>query len=403
MFRTPVRRSSPVSPPSPRAPHTSILNVVGLKRVVERMEAIAARFEGWRAPHAIARSHYLRLRGEYSAALDALQPALNLAAGRHPDYGQSAAAHVSLLHLVGDVAGAVEQGLEYLECCVAASLPSVRCELLRVVADGLTSAGRLAEAERMLEEHLALLLARGTQGLMLGLAYEARCRVAIAARDEVAVRHFAALSAEQYKGAHNPLLSVQYRSLVRQAELAGIDLTVGLQQAADVTSRSRMAGAGSGLTELETIDSRLLHCTDAPGRAREGLQSLLRLTGAARGFLFVADGEELRLVAAIDEPRPPSEALIRHLEGVRRAELKTDDEQTNYMNETDSAPRTSIRGETDCHESVLLVTRRAGSAVTAGIAALRHGSEQRSLLPRDVLEALVETLTTHGVLTPTLE
>jgi hypothetical protein len=152
-----------------------------------------------------------------------------------------------------------------------------------------------------------------------------------------------------------------------------------------------------------TIDSRLLHCSDGPGRAREGLQSLLQLTGALAGFLFVVDGAELRLVAALGEPLSPNDALKKRLQSVLRAELETDEEQTNYMTATASAPATQMSGDEESHESVVLGTRRAGSAVTAGIAALRYGSGQRNLLRRDVLDALVETLSTHGVLTATDE
>jgi hypothetical protein len=372
-------------------------NVVGLKRVVERLEVMARRFERWRPSHAIAHSHYLRLRGQYAGALETLRPALSLAPGRHPDYGHAAVAHVSLIHLLGDATAAVARGLDDLERCATAALPSAQCELLRVVGDAMTSAGRLADAEAMLDEHLRRVVARGVQGLMLGLAYEIRCRVAIAARDEGAVRQYAALSAEQYKGARNPLLSAQYRSLVREAELAGIDLTTAVQQAADATTGTQMAAATAAWTELGTIDSRLLLCRDTAERGRQGLELILQLTGAVGGFLFANEGHALRLLAAVAEPGPPSHALTESIEDVLGRELEADDEQTNYMSSTTDSPSTQTSGGIQSHECVVLVTRRANRAVTVGIAALRYASEPRGVIRRDVLDALVETLATHGV------
>jgi hypothetical protein len=367
--------------------YSSAHDLIAVKRVMERMSALAERYPGWRPFHDVARAQYHHLQGDHASALAALEPALRDAApGRTQAWVLAAPCHVVLLTAMGAAEEAVTWAERYLEICAREQLTSGHLALLRVTAEALLKAGRLEEALRMAEEHVTGHLARGTKGLLLGLAYEMRARVAIAMKDEPSLRHHAELCALEYRTGHNLTLSANYQALMREAELGGISVSSGLQHAVD--------GAIGGATKLtgRSTESRLLTCVGTEERAEESMRLLLELTGASRGYLFLVRAAQLELAAPLDTI--PDEAGLRQMLITYLGRSLTDgDDPTSHEG---SASAGALSRWTDQagrdYEPLVLSNQRDGRSAVTAVAALHYESDTRSVLRRDVLDVLAELL-----------
>jgi hypothetical protein len=365
-------------------------DVIGVKRTMERLEIMAQRFERWRPSWELARAQYLRIQGDSGGALLALTSALQvMAPGRHIDWGLGATMHVALLTVMGRAAEAVEHGLAYIALCEREQLVASRLGLLRAVGEALTRCGRYPAALQMLEEHIKAHEASGTRGLQLGLAYEARARIAIATEDEASVRHYAALCAQEYKGARNPTLSTKYKGLMREAESAGLVITTGMQHALGV-SGTFIAGKLSRRTQHgdHTLSSRLLGCVDRASRAREALRLLLESTGAAGGFLFELEQGGLELLASIEEDAP-TPSLLQMLAERASASLDPDDAATSQVLAGDE-PVTSVFKDESGRSYEPMVLARGEQPML--LAALRYVTAERLPVRHEMLDAMAEAL-----------
>jgi hypothetical protein len=260
---------------------------------------------------------------------------------------------------------------------------------LRVVGEALTRCGRLAGALEMLDEHIKEHEANGTRGLQLGLAYEARARVAIASNDELSVRHYAALCAQEYKGSRNPTLSTKYKGLIREAESAGLAITTGMQQALGtgpfVTGQS---GRGT-LQGDHTLSSRLQGCIDRAERAREALRVLLESTGATGGFLFELQRGGLELLASVEE-EAPMPALLQMLAERAIANLDPDDSATSMILAADDEPLTAVfKDESGRSYEPMVLT---GDDHPVLLAALRYTTDERRPVRHEMLESMALAL-----------
>jgi len=273
--------------------------------------------------------------------------------------------------------------------CEREQLVGSRLSLLRVVGEVLTRSGRLPEAQEMLQEHIKTHEASGTRGLQLGLAYEARARIAIASNDEASVRHYAALCAQEYKGARNPTLSTKYKGLIREAESAGLAITTGMQQALGtgpfVTGdSSRRAEQGE-----HTLSSRLQGCVDRAGRAREALRLLLESTGATGGFLFELQRGSLEPLASLEEDAP-SPALLQMLAERASANLDADDVATSQVLAAGDEPSMSVFTDESGRSYEPMVLTRDDPPIL--LAALRYTADERHPVRHEMLEAMALAL-----------
>jgi hypothetical protein len=365
-------------------------DVIGVKRTMERLENMAQRFPGWQPTWQIARSQYLRIQGDLDGALTALRSSLEATApGRHIDWGLAAMLHVALLNVMGRSPEAAERGLGYIADCEREQLEGHRLALLRVVGEALTRISRLPEALRMLDEHIALHEAQGTRGLQLGLAHEARARVAIANHDEAGVRHHAQLCAQEYKGARNPALSSKYKGLMREAESAGLLLTTGVQQALATSGQAVEGERSGGMQSADhTLSSRMLGCVDRAERAREGLRVLVESTGAAGGFLFDIAQGSLSLLASIEEGAP-SAALLQMCASCGRGHSQDPDDAATTMElEADPVMLAFTDPSGRLYEPMVL-TREHQPML---LAVLRYATVERCVPRSDFLDAMIEAL-----------
>jgi serine/threonine-protein kinase len=364
-------------------------DVIGVKRTMERLEVMARRFPKWQPTFQLARSQYLRISGDHAGALAALGAALAATApGRHIDWGFAATMHVLLLHTQARSPEAVEQGLAYIAQCQREDLRATRLGLLRVVAEALTQVGRLSEARTMIEEHLELLQAERTSGLLLGLAYETRARIAIAENDEAAIRHYAQLCAQEYKGARNPALNTKYKGLMREAEAAGVVVTTGLQRAIGTTG-DFVVGEISRATQMadHTLSSRLIGCADRAQRAREALRLLLENASAAGGFLFEQEAGRLALLAMVEEDAPGPD-FLKALESCIPSSSAgdADDAATSFVVHDDELQIPSLMHNGRMYEPLLLAREPPLLAV------LRYATPDRTVVRRELLDAMAGAL-----------
>lgn len=384
-------------------------DIIAVKRCSLRIEQLADTYPGWIPVLAMARAHYRRLQGDLEGALIFAEEAVRLApAGRHLNWGLAAATQLDVLSLLARPEQAYELGLSYLATAEQQVLESPKTTLLRSVAEACLRSGRLEEAGRMADEHLARQLALGTRGLQLGIAHETRARVAIAMRDEAGLQHHAQLCAAEYKDSRNALLSRKYQQLMRDADAAGVTVAALQRHAADFTASARL---GEGAL---TLHSRMLSALDSEERHGHALRLLLDAHGADEGFLFDARGGRLTLLAG-STPREPSADLIRTLEGclaaLSQARVKVDDSDaaaTQVYDRNQAAEATAFEAgedvdarsdaarydaQVDGFDPLPLFASRGGQRSLVALAALRFdASSSRRVVSNDVLAAFGDAL-----------
>jgi anti-anti-sigma regulatory factor len=358
-------------------------DIIGVKRMMERLDGLAATYPGWLPWLHIARSHYRRLQGDLEAALRALAPALELTApGRDQAWSLGVAGQLGLLTALGQHERAVAIGLAALEACAAQELWGAHHALQRVVAESLLRAGDVDAARALADQHLDNQRQSGGRGLRLGLAYETRARVAIAMHDELELTRFAELCAREYKGGQNLLLNAKYQRLLREAEAYGIALDSDLQHALDPDALAQTAAA-------ETANRRLLVHRGRTERADEALRLLLEVSGAAAGVLFqVRNGRlDARTLAGDVEPTPE---LPRLLESYLRDALTAEADVT--MLDSGAVSATGGPSFADAMgrslEPLVLAGRHDGKIVVSALVLLHYATPRRSVLHRDMLETL---------------
>lgn len=373
--------------------YSSADDVVGTKRAMERLAPMGAAFAGWRPHLESGRAQYLRIQGDYAGALQVVEGLLRSmpGEGRHSQWANVVELHVGLLSKLGRHDEAVAAGFDYIERTVRARLPSARLSLLRAVAEALAAAGRPEQGLPLIEENLRQHAAIGTRGLMLGRALETRARVAIAMRDQPALREYAERCAREYKGSRNLSLSAKYERLMREAEGAGLSVTTGVREAAE------RSDALLGMNAPQTGSSRLLACVSSVERVHEGLRLLLENSGAETGFVFgLSSSSRLELRASLEE-REPDRTLITALESYVRRQLEAEQEHTTFDSvAVDHEPADGFMDSLGRRfEAKLLYGGLENHSTLAGIAVLHFSQTQRTALRRDLLDAVGTALMMH--------
>jgi hypothetical protein len=268
-----------------------------LKRTLDEIAPVAADNAGWRPVLAFARSEHQRVRGDVVSARNGLAETLaTTKAGEHQLWANLAGAHVRALEESGEIEQAVKVGAQYLrdaeEANIGFGIVYVLVPLC-VAQAKLEHPDAVANSERAIE----LLRRVGTTGVNLGLAYEARARVAVAQLDRAAWDTYSALCEEVFAPAGNPALFAKTRRLKRDAEKRQLAPV----QAPMETSAQR----GIAVTVLK---SRLRACADSEARARLALRVLAEQSGATDGLLYRLTEEGPIWVASIGAIKP-TEAL----------------------------------------------------------------------------------------------
>jgi hypothetical protein len=362
-------------------------DVLGVKRTLARMQDTVAQYPRWRLTIDLARAIYRGLQGDLEgslAELEALRATMG-APGEHIDWGFAATIHVGFLMRAGRAQEAAELGTRCLQECLRARLSPSHRSMQRVLSEALAAAGRIDEARKMADSCITETLAIGARGLILGLAYEARARVALAERDDAAFRSAAELCAREYGLGRNQSLSAKYERLMRQAEAAG------LRTASTLSLAPTSAGTSEAL-HVSTAQSRLRSCLGARERADQALKLLLEATGAEHGVLCGRRDGQLVVIAASDPEAERSEVLDL-LEAHLRAQVSLRDDATALDTGSVVAVAshlTDAKGRT--LEPIVLLGDRGGETVVAAVAALYYGTAPRAEARSEALDALAAAL-----------
>jgi hypothetical protein len=205
-------------------------DLAGIKRSVERMEPLAARFPGWLPNLNAARALFELARGDFAAAERGFEAVI--VQTELDETGRSRSLQAWLLAQTGlaeallqtaQLAAARERARIALDRCRQLEIMSVTDGLLRVWALAEAKLGELPSAYAAMEELIREQRGMGISGLKLGLSYEACARIAIVSGDEDQFDSFARLTAREYRhGAGSPL-GARYDALINEARRRGFD------------------------------------------------------------------------------------------------------------------------------------------------------------------------------------
>ena len=269
-------------------------DLAGVQQMNRSMQALCARYPGWRQFLALGRAHELRLRGDSSAALAILEPVLRqVTAGVHASYAGLAACHLQLLCDAKRVADAVRLAAGYLEACEREQLSPSGYVTHVAAAIVYEQSGQLDRAVETLERALALAQHAGHDGVCVGNIYEARARVALAQRDSGTFQRFARLCTAAYGEGKNPHLAAKLARLFEAGSMP--ERSRHYADAADTRGRD------DSLDDLATLRSRMLECVDEGERARCALTILLTELASSSGYLYGVNDQVCVLLAKLPE------------------------------------------------------------------------------------------------------
>ena len=368
-------------------------DVLGIKRALEGIERLADRLPCWEPIRLAAHGRLLELEGDLHKALDRVEHGLELAtAGRHPYFGQLAAAHVRLLGAVGRQREAVAHARAYLSVCARDNLlhPGHPLHLSAALAYATHDP---SEATRLVDAGIDSARAQHCSGLALGLILEARARLALRAGDRARFEHFTALCAKEYSRCDNPALHAKLSRLLDEARQQGV---LSMPPAAP-TIDDLVSDTDS---DFATVQSRMRECVDAHERARCALTLLLNNVESRSGYLYGVgeggDGYGVQLLSGLPEgaPSTPLDTWVRARVELELGEdaLDTDDS----IDSDDEVAHRFVEADKRAFELVLLGVTAEGEHKVAAAFVHQVGSGPRLVVARSLATQVAKQLLDHG-------
>jgi len=363
----------------------------GLQRVLETIRTLAARLPHWQPVLAWAESVRLRFEGDHEAALATILPALEVAQpGRHPYFTPSAALHVELLCELGRSKQAAQQARDYLEAVERHQLAEMDGVLRLAAARAFTEDGDQPAALALLEHDIAEAQAAGRHGLALGLLYEARAQVALAAGESAVFTRYAELTAHEYGRGESAVLRGRLARLIEQARQRGLtELGAVGRETEELLAHSEQ------LSEMGTVRSRLEECADAKDRAQCALTLLLQAGDSYTGHLYGVDAGRVSLLASLSD-EPAHESLQEWAERCVQAEVETTGQTTGEDKlDVTSGPSLRFTDESgSIYEHLPLISSSAQLPQLAALLVRRVGP--RRVAPSRALQsAIADQLLSH--------
>jgi hypothetical protein len=358
----------------------------GVKQTIENIQAMANKYEAWVPILCYARAEYQRIRGDYASALFELDQALTgAAAGTNMGWPYFAAAYITTLFELGRYQEANDVGIKFLNAAEDEALDISTNVIRRALALAKAKLGEIASATSLLDIVIEQYLASEITGLTLGLAYEARARVAIYMGDDEGFKRYAKLCAEQYKAGHNPALAAKYAKLMREGSQAKVSVTDELARAIEM-SEIRSAKAADFASR---IASEVLEPQERLDRL---LDFLVKSASCSGGLLYGLGPEGPRLVAQngeLEVTPEVAELARRRLLAEASEDLTTADEEQETPQEG-SDNWVGPQGD-KYYPLVLGHTTPEGFAV-AGLAVLRVNSDNRFEYPSELIASVSKVL-----------
>jgi hypothetical protein len=369
-------------------------DIAGLKLLNERLGSMVHAYPHWQLILCVSRCFYRQLQGDAAGALAALEPALAIAKPlKQRDWAWVAVAHVHVLVALGRAEDALEFGRKYMALSQEHKLAGYR-RIANATVEALIANQLGQEAAQLTDQQLEYALEHGVRGLALGALYELRARAATLLGDQDSFYRYCQLCAAEYQPERNPALAARYQRLFRQAQR--YDVSAAPSGAASLPA--------DGMTTM--LKSRLLSCHDAAARARCVLAVLVEQTDAKEAYLFSMRGGRPAFACALPEAAPP-ENLQSVVEDWLDAELKTILARSSKR-PSSAAPAVDAK---PCSESartatrpthlraITLISRNAGQALIAGIAAL-HLTDGHPVPDPALVQTLSDALIDHDDVDP---
>jgi len=268
----------------------------GMKGAIDALSLLAANHAGWHGPLLHGQSCYRTLQGDFAGALELVLLGLEISqAGRHVTYGFFAAQHIKVLSRLGRSEEALTRAREYVAIIEREHITGPDRFVRLETAEALARAGEHQQAVQLLDPVIAWLEAAGASGLMIGMFYDARARLAIALADRPGFEHFAALCAHEYGKGKNPVLNAKVSQLLEDATQHA------MAPAPSTLEAAALLDAHVADTEYSTVSGRIMECIDAPDRARCALTLLLQNADSYVGYLYGVQGDRLEVLAGLPE------------------------------------------------------------------------------------------------------
>ncbi|HKP58416.1 MAG TPA: protein kinase [Polyangiales bacterium] len=390
-------------------------DLLGVKTAVDALSEMAEDQPGWRPMLILGQSYYRHLQGDVQGALDVLGPGLELAKpGRHMVFGFLATQQLRLLNQLGRTDEALEHSARYLELVAREGLTTAQRSLQAFTARILAQIGKHEEGLALLEPLMQQAEEYGSSGLTLGLFYELRARVAIAAKDHEAFNHYLARCAHEYKKGKSSSINAKFARLLEYARHCGF-------RAPD-SELEKLAVADGGTIGHDddgTVVSRILECVDSRDRARCALTMLLQSTDSYLGHLFGIERDALVPLAALPE-NIPERTLTAWLEqwvnaereslasvGAVQSTTTVSDQPPALSDSVRTASAEEIENQNDISgvfvdqegrsfRAVLLLDRRGGQRRLVAVLASQLNEDQRYRPPQALLAQIAAQLVDHG-------
>jgi hypothetical protein len=376
-------------------------DLAGVKHVADRIEELAKTATGWRALHHVAQAAFQRLRGDFSAALEAVERGLALIDPTCVDplpqlnvWALAASEYVSVLFDLGRFDRARAEGLRLCRQCEALAITDLAAGLQRALALCEAKLGDHVAAARRLD---ALIASRAhCRPSFRAVDYEARARVAIWAKDATSAQRFVELATRPD--------GTQVPSELRRGRLLDEALRVGLAlDSADPQSEPQVvvrAGERATATAMQRRLAQLDRQADAASRARHALELLAQVAGARAGYLYYARDASLARAAMLHVQEDAS--LDRFANGYVRQQLQQAQMTTVFTEETGVATAACARWTNDAGELYQIALLRCrGGHVCVGLVALSGAMDAASSVEYHALShALSARLLELGDVTP---
>jgi tetratricopeptide (TPR) repeat protein len=358
-----------------------------IQHTIEELTPLQQRYPAWRPVAQYAAANLQRVRGDYARALSDVVSALSQVTPEiHQIWVHLATTHLQVLVALDRHADALALGERYLEQAARSELGYVAEYLRMTLAVAQAKLGHADAATRGAGRAIAQFEALGITGLNLGLAYEARARVAIALGVRAEFEHYAMLCRGVFCERKNRALSAKHQKLMRDAERANV-----------IATRERhTAISGDVTTSMSTMLTLFDRCHTSTQRAKAVLSLLQRHSGADHGYMFAIGNDGPQCLAASDEHEPP-ETMVSLVSAYVTAELdEADTTATGDTLGTRSLATEWVLGNGDRCRAILL-SHQVGSALAiTGVALLVSRPDKPFVRPAQLASKLSKLTSDAG-------